>query len=309
MHLKNGGDEMTEQYRVCRLCPRACGVDRAAGKLGRCGVSSTLRVARAALHFWEEPPISGEGGSGAVFFSGCGLGCIFCQNREIARGCLGEEITEARLAEIFLELWRAGAENLNLVTATQYAPSVISALADARRSGLDLPVVWNSSGYEAEQTLKALDGSVDIYLPDFKYATARAAAYSSAPDYPKVAMAALSEMLRQVGEPRFDGRGMLRRGVLVRILLLPGNLLDAKLALRRLYDRFGDRILYSLMSQYTPMPGMPSPLDRRVTDAEYRSFTEYADAIGIRRAYVQESGCAEEDFIPPFDLTGVREPS
>ena len=292
--------------RSCRLCPRACGVDRTAGKTGACRVGAELRVARAALHPWEEPCLVGDKGSGAVFFAGCGLGCIYCQNRAISRGEAGAAITVERLATIFLELQEAGAANINLVTGTQFLPSILPALAAARERELSLPVVWNSGGYETDATLDALSGSVDIFLPDYKYASAKTAkAYSGAPDYPAVALAAIEKMLSISGEPIFADDGRLLRGTVVRLLLLPGRLLEAKTALSRVFRLCGNRVIYSLMRQYTPQPGLPSPLDRRVTDREYKSFVDHAIALGVERGYTQEKDCAEESFIPSFDLTGV----
>lgn len=295
-----------DAYRSCRLCPRACGVDRTAGKTGACRVGSELRVARAALHPWEEPCLVGDKGSAAVFFAGCGLGCIYCQNRAISRGEAGAAITVERLATIFLELQEAGAANINLVTGTQFLPSILPALASAKERGLSLPVVWNSGGYETDATLDALSGSVDIFLPDYKYASAKTAkAYSGAPDYPAVALAAIEKMLSISGEPIFADDGRLLRGTVVRLLLLPGRLLEAKTALSRVFRLCGNRVIYSLMRQYTPQPGLPSPLDRRVTDREYSSFVDHAVSLGIERGYTQEKDCAEESFIPAFDLTGV----
>ena len=293
-------------YRSCRLCPRACGVDRTTGASGVCRVGAELRVARAALHLWEEPCLVGDKGSGAVFFSGCGLGCIYCQNREIARGEAGTEITVGRLTDIFLELQNAGAANLNLVTGTQFLPSILSALDDARARGLALPVVWNTGGYETPETLDALRGYADIFLPDLKYAKRETAqAYSRAPDYPAVALAAIEKMVALSGEPVFSPDGRLLRGTVVRLLLLPGHLLEAKTALSRLYRLCGNTVLYSLMRQYTPQPGMAPPLDRRVTDREYSSFVDHALSLGITRGYIQEAESAAESFIPAFDLTGV----
>ncbi len=295
-----------DAYRSCRLCPRACGVDRTAGKTGACRVGSELRVARAALHPWEEPCLVGDKGSGAVFFAGCGLGCIYCQNRAISRGEAGAAITVERLATIFLELQEAGAANINLVTGTQFLPSILPALASARERGLSLPVVWNSGGYETDATLDALSGSVDVFLPDYKYASAKTAkACSGAPDYPAVALAAIEKMLSISGEPIFADDGRLLRGTVVRLLLLPGRLLEAKTALSRVFRLCGNSVIYSLMRQYTPQPGLPSPLDRRVTDREYKSFVDHALALGVERGYTQEKDCAEESFIPAFDLTGV----
>lgn len=295
-----------DAYRSCRLCPRACGVDRTAGKTGACRVGSELRVARAALHPWEEPCLVGDKGSGAVFFAGCGLGCIYCQNRAISRGEAGAAITVERLATIFLELQEAGAANINLVTGTQFLPSILPALTSARERGLSLPVVWNSGGYETPGTLDALSGPIDIFLPDYKYATAKTAkAYSGAPDYPAVALAAIRKMLSISGEPIFADDGRLLRGTVVRLLLLPGRLLEAKTALSRVFRLCGNSVIYSLMRQYTPQPGLPSPLDRRVTDREYKSFVDHAITLGVERGYTQEKDCAEESFIPAFDLTGV----
>lgn len=298
-------------YRSCRLCPRACGVDRTAGGLGVCRVGSDLRVARAALHLWEEPCLVGDKGSGAVFFSGCGLGCIYCQNREIARGNAGAAITVERLAEIFLELQGAGAANLNLVTGTQFLPSILRALDLARARGLSLPVVWNTGGYETADTLDALRGYADIFLPDMKYARSETAReLSHAPDYPEVALAAIGKMVEITGEPIFSDDGRLLRGTVVRLLLLPGHLLEAKTALSRVYRLCGNSVIYSLMRQYTPQPGMNPPLDRRVTGWEYASFVDHAVSLGVARGYTQEAESAAESFIPAFDLTGVLpEPS
>ncbi len=292
-------------YRSCRLCPRECGVDRTAGELGFCGVSSLPRIARAALHAWEEPCISGRGGSGTGFFSGCGLRCVFCQNRPIALGEAGREISVRRLADIFDELEAKGAENLNLVTGAQFVPSILEALSLARGRGNRLPVVYNTGGYERKETLLMLKGAVDIYLVDYKYASPRLAAdCAAAPDYPSVALDAIGEMLLQRGAPRFEGE-MLKSGVLVRFLLLPSALLDAKLGLRRVFALCQNRVLYSLMQQYTPMPAMKPPLDRRVSECEYKSFLAYAEALGVENGYTQARESARESFIPPFDLSGV----
>ena len=296
----------TDAYRSCRLCPRACSVDRTVGKTGACSVGSDLLVARAALHPWEEPCLVGETGSGAVFFSGCGLGCVYCQNRAISRGEAGAKISVGRLAEIFLELQAAGAANINLVTGTHFLPSILPALDTAKKNGLSLPVVWNTGGYETVETLDALRGYADIFLPDYKYASPETArAYSHAPDYPEAALKAIERMLEISGEPVFAPDGRLLRGTVVRLLLLPGRLLEAKTALSRVFRLCGNDAIYSLMRQYTPQPGLPSPLDRRVTDREYSSFVDHAVSLGVARGYTQERESAEESFIPPFDLTGV----
>lgn len=293
-------------YTDCRLCGRQCGRDRTAGETGFCHMGATPVLARAALHFWEEPPISGTRGSGAIFFSGCSLGCLYCQNREISRTGAGVPVSEARLAELMLSLAGQGAHNIDLVTPTHFAPSVIAAVAQARERGLRLPVVYNTGSYDTQQTVEALRHTVDIYLPDLKYARAQtAAALSAAPDLVEVSRAAIEAMVRQVGPPVLDAAGMMQRGVIVRLLLLPGHLAEAKLSLSYLYRTYGNDVFISLMNQYTPMPGMSRPLDRRVTRAEYRELIEFADRLGVTQAFVQEEGCAEESFIPPFDRTGL----
>lgn len=294
-------------YEACDLCPRACGVDRTRGERGACRMTSRLVLARAALHHWEEPCISGTAGSGTVFFSGCPLGCVYCQNHEIADGSHGLAVDDGRLEEIFFELRDAGAHNINLVTPTHFAPTVAKAIRRARDAGFALPFVCNTSGYESTETLRALDGLIDIYLTDLRYARpATAAAYSHAPDYPAVARAALAEMVRQTGAATFDERGLMTRGTIVRILLLPGHLPDAKLSLLHLAKHYRDTVWVSLMQQYTPHPDMPAPLDRRVTREAYDALVRYAETLGFEHAYTQEREAASESFIPPFDLSGVR---
>lgn len=302
-------------YAPCALCPRACRVDRTAGQKGRCHVDAQIRVARAALHMWEEPCLSGRSGSGAVFFSGCALGCIFCQNREIASGKAGLVISEARLSEIFLELQEKGANNINLVTAGHYVPQVIRALACAKSQGLRIPIVYNSSGYEKAETLRQLEGLIDIYLPDLKYLTPElAAAYSHAPDYPQYAMEAISEMVRQqpqaefMPEDRTEASPIMRRGVIVRHLLLPGHVREAKKVVGYLHETYGDQIYISMMNQYTPMSEkFADPnLNRRVTKREYERLLDYAAEIGVENGFYQEGATADESFIPEFDYEGVR---
>ena len=301
--------DIEDILRHCTLCPRECGADRLAGQRGFCGVSGEeILLARAALHFWEEPCISGSEGSGTVFFSGCTLKCIFCQNREISRGQAGKIITVDRLAEIFLELQAKGARNINLVTPTHYLPQIILALDKAKAAGLTLPVVYNTSGYEKPEMLRLLEGYVDIWLPDMKYLTASPAKeYSSAEDYPDRILPALDEMVRQAGTPVFDENGMMKKGVIVRHLCLPGQGNDSRKILRTLAERYGDRIWVSIMNQYTPPPfELPfAHLNRRLTEREYDRLLDFADRNGIRNAFMQEGGAAEESFIPPFDLEGV----
>ncbi len=303
-----------------------------------------IRVARAALHFWEEPCISGTAGSGAVFFSGCNLGCLFCQNYAISRGHVGKNITVQRLSDIFLELQGKGANNINLVTAGHFLPMVIDALEDAKNRGLSIPIVYNTSSYEKVEAIRDLDGLVDIYLPDLKYVSSRLSGdFSKAPDYFEVASKAIEEMVRQTGEPEFfvkkkaslnqqmslwesedvmdaatynecaddlmgEGREVLmKRGTIVRHLLLPGCTEDSKAVVKYLYETYGDSIFISIMNQYTPMPqvaGHPL-LSRKVTDDEYNEVLDYAIDSGIENAFMQEGDVAEESFIPDFDCEGL----
>lgn len=294
-------------YGHCTLCAHRCGVDRTRGERGVCGMGSVPVLARAALHFYEEPPITGRGGSGTVFFSGCSLRCIYCQNREISRGQVGREVGEEALSEIFLSLRKKGAENINLVTPTHFVPSIIKAVARAKEKGLSIPVVYNTSSYDTPETIDVLAGTADIFLADCKYASSVVARrYSGAPRYPEAAFAAIDRMVALCPRPVFDGEGRLRRGVLVRLLLLPGHVANSRMVLRMLYRRYGNTVLYSLMNQYTPPPDMPSPLHRPVTRAEYRELLAEAERLGIPDAFIQEEGTVGESFIPPFDLTGIE---
>ena len=299
---------MTQKELVCNLCPRECGVDRKNGQKGVCGVTGTgIYGARAALHMWEEPCISGENGSGAVFFSGCPLRCVYCQNYEIARAQRGTEITIKRLAEIFLELQEKHAENINLVTPTHYSLEIIEAVKIAKKNGLRLPIVYNCSGYEKVETLQLLEGIVDIYLVDYKYEDSSIAKrYSNAPDYPSVVKAALAEMVRQCGEAQFDKEGMMQKGVIVRQLLLPGYLENSKAVVKYVYETYGDSVYLSLMNQYTPLPHVEKwpELARRVTEEEYEELVDYAIELGVENGFVQEGETAEESFIPEFNNEG-----
>lgn len=259
-------------------------------------------LAHTMLHMWEEPFLSGTRGSGAVFFSGCSLGCVYCQNKAISRGERGKPVSVERLAEVFLSLEEQGAHNLNLVTASHFLPSVRAALVLAKEKGLRLPVVYNTSGYETREALSALKGLVDVYLTDLRYARADTAArYSGASDYPAVARAAAREMVSQTGTPAFDEKGMLIRGTVARVLLLPSHLIEAKMSVKYLYDSFGDDVYISLMRQYTPMKDALPPLDRPVSDAEYLSLVKYAASLGVTRAFTQEKGSVSESFIPDFE--------
>lgn len=291
----------------CSLCPRMCNIDREV-TTGYCGVKQTLRVARAALHFWEEPCISGEEGSGAVFFTGCNLRCVFCQNYQIARAEQGKEITVERLSEIFLELQEKKANNINLVTATHYVPQVVEALKMAKSQGLHIPVVYNCGGYETVETLNLLEGLVDIYLPDFKYVDSeRAKRYSHAENYPEAAKTALAEMVRQQPEAEFDERGIMKKGVIVRHLMLPGGIKDSKAVVKYLYETYGNQIFVSLMNQYTPLPHVTDypEINRKLKKFEYDRLVDYAIALGVENGFIQEGETAEESFIPAFTNEGV----
>ncbi len=294
--------------KLCTLCPRECNVDRGLGKTGFCQVPNQLKVSRAALHFWEEPCISGTEGSGTVFFSGCNLRCVYCQNRKIAEGVYGKEITVDRLATIFLELQNKGANNINLVTPSHYVPQVIKALSKAKGEGLSLPIVYNSSAYEKVETLKLLEGYVDVYLPDFKYLDpSLSRRYSGAADYGKVAKEAIKEMVRQVGKPEFDDRDMMVRGVIVRHLVLPGYVKEAKNIIKYLYDTYKDGIFISILSQFTPLCGLENypEINRILTKEEYDEVVDYAIEIGVDNGFIQEGDVAKESFIPDFDGQGV----
>lgn len=296
------------KYENCLLCPRKCGINRGIGQTGVCGVSSEIKVARAALHYWEEPCISGKRGSGAVFFSGCSLHCVFCQNREISDGKEGKVISKERLSDIFMELAGKGANNINLVTPGQYIHDIVWAVNDARSRGMKLPIIYNTSGYENVTELKLLDGIVDVYLPDFKYMDSTLSArYSRAKDYPSVAKKALSEMVRQQPDVVIDdATGLIQKGVIVRQLLLPGHVNDAKAVLKYLYDTYHDHVYISMMSQFTPIALKDYPeINRTVTRREYERLVDYALEIGITNAFIQEGDVAKESFIPAFDCEGV----
>lgn len=296
------------KYENCLLCPRKCGINRSTGQTGICGVSSEIKVARAALHYWEESCISGKRGSGAVFFSGCSLHCVFCQNREISDGKEGKVISKERLSDIFIELADKGANNINLVTPGQYIPDIVWAVNDAKSRGMKLPIIYNTSGYENVTELKLLEGIVDVYLPDFKYMDSTLSAmYSRAKDYPSVAKQALSEMVRQQPEVVIDdATGLIQKGVIVRQLLLPGHVNDAKAVLKYLYDTYRDHVYISMMSQFTPIALEDYPeINRTVTKREYERLVNYALEIGITNAFIQEGDVAKDSFIPAFDCEGV----
>ncbi len=307
MERTKGGEnlELTEK---CELCPRKCGANRLFGKKGFCGGEKEVKIARAALHFWEEPCISGESGSGTVFFSGCTMRCVFCQNREISRGEAGKLVSTERLSKIFLELQEKGANNINLVTPMHYAPQITAALDIARKNGLSIPIVWNTGGWELPESVFAVKDYADIWLSDFKYFdNSLAEKFSDAKNYFENASASLKKMVEQTGETVFDDEGMMKKGVIVRHLVLPGHTDDSKKILRFLWENFGDKIWISIMNQYTPLCSderFPE-LFRPVTDEEYEEVIDYAVSLGIENAFVQEGGAVSESFIPPFDLEGV----
>jgi len=324
---------MNDWLKDCTLCPRECHVDRSLGNVGYCGQSAEIKAARAALHFWEEPCISGVNGSGAIFFSGCNLRCVFCQNHTIAQGYQGKTITVARLAEIMLELQDKGAHNINLVTGTPYVPVIIEAIDTARVSGLRLPIVYNTSAYENLDTIRMLEGYVDVYLPDLKYISKeRALRYSKAADYFEKASLAIEEMVRQTGRPTFfrgtiaddssvnvafvgenavienEVNEIMTSGVIIRHLVMPGAVKEAKAVLDYVAALYGDEVYLSIMSQYTPLSKQLRDypeIDRKLTKREYDRVVDYALELGLNNVFIQEGAVAKESFIPAFDLEGI----
>ncbi len=283
-------------YVNCKLCPRECGVDRTAGQTGFCGCPDTALVAKTMLHKWEEPALAGDRGSGAVFFGGCTLGCRYCQNRAISGGPVGSPADSAQLRRMMEDLIAQGAENIDLVTPTHYLPTILPALEPK----LPVPVVINSGGYERAETIRLLEGKVDIYLPDLKYADSRlAAGLSGAADYFSVAGSAIREMVRQVGAPQWEGE-RLKKGVIIRHLVLPGQVENSLRVLDWIGDHFAPgQVLVSLMRQYTPMGGLPAPLDRRVTDEEYDAVLSWM-YLNDLEGFTQEAEAAQTEYIPDF---------
>lgn len=311
----------------CNICPRQCNIDRSVA-VGFCNESDVIRIARAAMHYYEEPCISGTEGSGAVFFCGCNLKCVFCQNAGISQGNFnginpsvdsgifvkGKEVSIKKLADIFLTLQKDGANNINLVTPSHYVLQIKEALIIAKNAGLSIPVVYNTSAYELPETLSLLDGLVDVYLPDLKYSDdTLAIKYSNAPSYFEIAIKAIDEMFRQAGECVFDEKGLIKKGVIVRHLLLPLGVNNAKGVVSYLNEKYGDKIYISLMNQYTPIDspylkkaGEKYPeLLRKVTKREYERLIDFVLSLNIKNAYIQEGDTASESFIPDFDYTGV----
>ena len=298
---------MNELYNSCELCPRKCHINRNTTK-GICSNTSTLKVARSALHYFEEPSISGTNGSGTIFFSGCNLKCCYCQNKEISNDNFGINISVERLSELMLELQTKNANNINLVTPTHFVPSIIEAIKLARANGLSIPIVYNTSGYESINTIKLLAGYVDIYLTDFKYFDNKLGEdLSKVKNYFEVASLALSEMYKQVGINKFDDNGMMTKGIIVRCLVLPTKGNDTKKIINYLYKKYQDNIYLSIMNQYTPVTKSTTfPfLNNKVSDSEYDDIINYALDLGVINAYIQEGETSDESFIPSFDLEGL----
>lgn len=299
---------MLNELKKCMLCPRNCCVDRITNEIGFCKSNSSITVARVSLHHWEEPCISGKQGSGTVFFSGCNLKCVFCQNNAISHKGVGTAISIERLSDIFLEQQSKGAHNINLVTPTHFVPQIIEAIKIARNKGLLLPIVYNSSGYENIDTIKALKGYIDIYLPDLKYFNDKySIKYSNAPNYFNIASKAIEEMYNQVGEAVFDFDGMMKKGVIIRHLMLPGLLFDSKKIIDYVYNRFGHKVYISLMNQYTPVNNLDlyPEINKPLNPKHYESLIDYCLSLSIKNAFIQEEGTVSESFIPEFDLRGV----
>ena len=297
---------MNELLNKCVLCPRNCSINRNRGEVGFCKVGNKIRIAKAYLHMWEEPCISGDKGSGTIFFSNCNLKCIFCQNYYISEEGNGVEISVERFSDICLDLQKQGALNINLVTPTHYVPLIIDGLKLAKSRGLCIPVVYNSSGYENVETIKLLGGIIDIYLPDLKYySNEYGEKYSNCKDYFKYASMAIDEMFKQQPKCIFDKNGILKKGVIVRHLLLPNMEEDSKKIIKYLYDKYRDNIYLSIMNQYTPIRKCKySELNKRVEDSVYDEVINYAWNIGIRNAFIQDGESQSESFIPKWDFKG-----
>ncbi len=298
---------MMNEYKKCMMCPRRCGVDRTK-RAGACNATDKIKVALVSVHNFEEPCISGKEGSGTVFFSNCNLRCVYCQNFHISRDGYGKEITINRLAEIFIEQQKRGVNNINLVTPTMYVDSIIEAIKIARDNGLKIPIVYNSSGYENIETIKKLNGYIDIYLPDFKYATDRLALkYSGVNNYTSSVIPAIYEMISQVGSPQFDDRGILKKGVIIRHMVLPNNVLNSKMVLKKIAKNYKGKALISVMAQYFPSGNANKypEINRKVSKKEFLEVEEYLYSIGLENGYIQELGEHEEEYVPDFNLDNV----
>lgn len=296
------------EYKNCKMCPRECGIDRTKS-IGACGASDKIKVALVSMHDYEEPCISGKNSSGTVFFSNCNLKCVYCQNFKISRNGFGKEITVTRLADIFLEQQKRGVNNINLVTPTMYVDGIIEAIKMARNNGLTIPIVYNSSGYEKVETIRKLKGYIDIYLPDFKYATNRLGIrYSGVNNYVESAVSSIEEMINQVGEPVFNSQGIMQKGVIIRHMILPNNVLNTKMVLKEIAKRFKDKVVVSVMAQYFPAgEAYKFPeINRKISKEELEEVENYLNELNIENGYIQELGEHEEEYVPYFDLSNVE---
>ena len=294
-------------YSNCKLCPRNCGINREK-HIGACGANDKIKVALASIHLYEEPCISGVNGSGTVFFSNCNLRCVYCQNFKISREGFGKEITVERLADIFVEQQKRGANNINLVTPTMYVESIIPAIKLARKKGLSIPIIYNSSGYENSETIKKLKGYIDVYLPDFKYATDRLAfRYSGVNNYVESAISAISEMIKQVGKPVYNEKGIITKGVIIRHMILPNNVLNTKMVLKIISEKFSKDTVVSIMAQYFPTGNAKDypEINRKITKEELNEVEEYLERLSLNNGYIQELGEHEEEYVPLFDLSNI----
>lgn len=295
------------EYKNCKLCPRECGIDRSK-TIGACKATDKVKVALASIHSYEEPCISGIEGSGTVFFSNCNLRCVYCQNFEISRDGFGKEITVERLADIFIEQQSRGVNNINLVTPTMYVDSIIEAIKIAKSKGLIIPIVYNSSGYEKAETIKKLEGYIDVYLPDFKYATNRLAKkYSGVNNYVESVIPAIHEMIRQAGKPIFNDKGIMTKGVIIRHMILPNNVLNTKMVLKKIKEEFKDNTLISVMAQYFPSGDAAKypEINRKITAEELEEVENYLEELEMDNGYIQELGEHEEEYVPNFDLSNI----
>ena len=294
-------------YSNCKLCPRNCGINREKYK-GICGADDKVKVALVSIHEYEEPCISGGNGSGTIFFSNCNLKCVYCQNFKISREGFGKEITVERLAEIFIEQQNRGVNNINLVTPTMYVDSIILAIKIARKNGLSIPIVYNSSGYENVETIKKLDGYIDVYLPDFKYASNKLAKkYSNVDNYVESAISAISEMIKQVGKPVYNKDGIITKGVIIRHMILPNNVLNTKMVLKRISEKFSNDSVISIMAQYFPTGDakLYPEINRKITKEELEEVENYLEELSLYNGYIQELGEHEEEYVPDFDLSNI----
>jgi putative pyruvate formate lyase activating enzyme len=299
---------MYKEYESCTLCPRQCGVNRVNNKTGYCRVTADLIVSRAALHMWEEPCISGTNGSGTVFFSGCSMQCVYCQNQVIANANAGVAISIQRLSEIFIELQDKGAHNINLVTPSHYVPHLVEAIPMARKKGLIIPIVYNCCSYEKVETLRKLEGFIDIYLPDLKYYSGEISIrYSNCSDYFNISIKAIEEMVRQVGEPVFDKDDIMKNGVIIRHLALPGYIKDSKEIIKYIYETYHDNVYISIMNQFTPMDNLIHypEINKTLDEKQYDELVDYAINLGVENGFIQEGETAKESFIPDFNNFGV----